>query len=96
MKLDLLSTVAISSLLIMAFVGFFSLLHFLAEAFGDWITSKRKINTDVPALKDDVRELKAKVSSLELDLKLLRRFRQSDAALGTGLLDEPHTGVPGS
>lgn len=89
MNSNLLNGVAIGFLYGMALVGFFSFIGFIAGVFQDWIGAKRKINTDVPELKDSVRELKLKVSFLESDIKRLERSRRYDPLIGKALLDEP-------
>jgi hypothetical protein len=96
MNSNLLNGVAIGFLYGMALVGFFSAIGFIAGVFQDWIGAKRKINTDVPELKDSVRELKLKVSFLESDIKRLERSRRYDPVIGKALLDEPPTDTGGS
>lgn len=96
MNSNLLNVVAVGFLYGMALVGFFSLIGFIAGVFHDWISAKRKINTDVPELKDSVRELKVKLSFLESDMKRLERSRRYDPAIGKLLLDEPPTETGGS
>jgi len=96
MNSTLLNSVAVGFLYGMALVGFFSLIGFITGVFHDWISAKRKINTDVPELKDSVRELKVKMSFLESDMKRLERSRRYDPAIGKLLLDEPPTEAVGS
>ena len=96
MNSTLLNSIAVGFLYGMALVGFFSLTGFIAGVFHDWISAKRKINTDVPELKDSVRELKVKMSFLESDMKRLERSRRYDPAIGKLLLDEPPTEAVGS
>ena len=62
MNLNLPNSVAVGFLYGMAIIGFFSLIGFIAGVFRDWIRAKRKINTDVPELKDSVQELKLSLS----------------------------------
>ena len=96
MNSNLLNMVAVGFFYGMALVGFFSLIGFIAGVFQDWIGAKRKINTDVPELKDSVRELKLKLSFLESDIKRLERSRRHDPLIGKALLDEPPTEAGGS
>jgi len=96
MNSNLLNGVAIGFLYGMALVGFFSLIGFIAGVFQDWIGAKRKINTDVPELKDSVRELKLKLSFLESDMKRLERSRRHDPLIGKALPDDAPTEAAGS
>jgi len=96
MSSNLLNLVAVGFLYGMALVGFFSLIGFIAGVFHDWIGAKRKINTDVPELKDSVRELKLKLSFLESDVKRLERSHRYDPSISKALLVEPPTETGGS
>ena len=76
MNETLLNNMAVGFVGGMAILGMFSVLSFVMDTLLDWGSSNRKINTDVPELKDAVRDLKLKVSFLESDVKRRERSRR--------------------
>ncbi len=73
MSINLLSQLAILWLFIMASIGTMDLLFSMVSAVQDWLTARRKINTELPALSASVEELRRRQSRLEVELDQLRR-----------------------
>ena len=74
-------------------IGIISAFGFFLGVLEEWYSAKRKINTDVPELRDAISELRIKLTLMDSAVKRLEGSRRQDAANGRALLDGPHVEV---
>ena len=82
MTTDFITNFAVGLMFALAFLGAMWLASFLGDSVVEWRNANRKINTDVPELKDSVRELETRLSLVESRLGRLRTARDHESAGG--------------
>ena len=71
-----LSNTAILLVCSMAMLGALDVSSSIALSIQEWLRSKRNINTEVPALKASVEDLRRRQTRLETELEEIRRTPQ--------------------
>jgi hypothetical protein len=77
---EFLSYTAVFMVCAMAMYGAIDISVSVALSIQEWLRSKRSINTEVPALKASVEELRRRQTRFETELEQIRRTRQETAA----------------
>jgi len=73
---DLLSYIGLVSVGAMAMWGAIDISVSIALSVQEWLRAKRNINTEVPALKASVEELRKRQTRFETELEQIRRTRR--------------------
>jgi len=73
MNSSLVNSVAVSLMFMMALWGIVCFFITLIEYLQNWLTARKNINTEVPALKSSVEELRRRQSRLETEWEQVRR-----------------------
>jgi len=77
MNSSLVNSVAVSLMFMMALWGIVCFFITLIEYLQNWLTARKNINTEVPALKSSVEELRRRQSRLEAEWEQVRRRQDS-------------------
>jgi len=77
MNSSLVNSVAVSLMFMMALWGIVCFFITLIEYLQNWLTARKNINTEVPALKSSVEELRRRQSRLETEWEQVRRRQDS-------------------
>jgi len=73
MNSNLVSSVAVAVMFMMAMWGAITLLVTLVEYLQNWLSARKNINTEVPALKESVEDLRKRFARLETEWERIRR-----------------------
>ena len=73
MTSNLVSSIAVTLVFMMAAWGAISLLMTLIDYLQNWLSARKNINTEVPALKESVEELRKRFARLETEWERIRR-----------------------
>ena len=77
MNSSLVNSVGVSLMFMMALWGIVCFFITLIEYLQNWLTARKNINTEVPALKSSVEELRRRQSRLETEWEQVRRRQDS-------------------
>ena len=77
MNSSLVNSVAVSLMFMMALWGIVCFFITLIEYLQNWLTARKNINTEVPALKSSIEELRRRQSRLETEWEQVRRRQDS-------------------